>query len=342
MDSKQDNSFLAEENQPLVSDQSSRTFALDVKEGLLADKKFLPSKYIYDQYGDRIFQQIMEMPEYYLTGAEYNIFNEQKANILAALKEGVESFDLVEFGAGDGYKTKVLLQYFVDQQTQFKYVPNDISPNIVDYLENDLEESIPALHVEGVRGDFFEVFHRIENSTVHVRKAILFLGANIGNFSRKESVDFLRRIASFMDPDDRFMIGFDLKKNPATILNAYNDAAGITASFSKNLLKRINRELGGEFKENTFEFYPVYNPQDGNVKSYLISKEEQDVYIASLDQTFHFNAWEAMFMERSKKYSLADINALAEASGFEVVHNFIDANNLFSDSLWKLRQEKPD
>ncbi|WKN30481.1 L-histidine N(alpha)-methyltransferase [Porifericola rhodea] len=311
-------------------------FAEDVQTGLQAEQKYLSSKYLYDKKGDAIFQQIMDMEEYYPTRCEYEIFELHKAEMLKHFGEGVDKFKLIEFGAGDGMKTKVLLKHFWKSSTSFDYVPIDISANIVKTLTKDLNENMPGLSVKGICDDYFRAFEKLDQSDEESRKVVLFLGANIGNFSSEESIDFLKKVASYLKSGDRLLIGFDLKKDPQTILNAYFDKNDITKSFKINLLERINRELGGNFDTSSFEYFPIYDPLEGSIRSHLVSKKEQEVYIEALQQTFHFDAWEAIFMERSQKYDLKDIHRMAEAAGFQCLHHFYDSKRYFTDSLWTL------
>jgi L-histidine Nalpha-methyltransferase len=329
-------------NQPAAEQtmaQPDPDFVEHVKQGLTASAKYLPSKYLYNKKGDQIFQQIMAMDEYYPTRCEYEIFDQNKVEMLNRFQGSAERFDLIEFGAGDGMKTKVLLQHFWKEKANFSYVPIDISCNIVNYLTDDLAENMPGLEVEGICDDYFRAFQRLneEEAHSHIRKVVLFLGANIGNFTHEQSITFLKRTASFLNHGDRLLIGFDLKKEPQRILNAYFDKHNITQSFKLNLLDRINEELGGEFEKDNFKYFPFYDPVKGTVKSHLVSCKEQDIYIASIDTTIHFDEWEAIYMEKSQKYSLKDIEKMAEESGFQVMHNFFDRDRLFTDSLWTLR-----
>ncbi|MGB3849319.1 MAG: L-histidine N(alpha)-methyltransferase [Tunicatimonas sp.] len=322
----------------VLAEKIDQAFAADVHEGLTADAKFLPSKYLYDQHGDAIFQEIMAMDAYYPTRAEHEIFRTHKEDLLNYFGEGGKRFQLIEFGAGDGTKTKVLLQYFWEQSSGLTYVPIDISAHIIHELTKDLKENLPGLKVQGICDDYFRAFDQLADTKDEgVRKVVLFLGANIGNFDASESVAFLKKIAQQLSPDDRLMIGFDLKKDPQRILDAYFDAGGVTKAFKLNLLQRINRELGGNFNVNAFRYFPIYHPAEGSILSYLVSTEDQEVTIDALDQTVHFDAWETIYMERSQKYSERDIAQLAEKTGFRVVRNFFDSKRLFTDSLWALQ-----
>ena len=310
----------------------------DVLIGLTARQKYLPSKYLYNKRGDEIFQQIMAMPEYYLTRAEHEIFSTHKAEMLEKLREGNQSFHLIEFGAGDGMKTKVLLRHCMDQQANVRYVPIDISENILKELSLDLATNLPALDVQPIGGDYFDAIEQLPCLGNETRKVVLFLGANIGNFSEKESNVFLRQIASRLAPGDRLMIGFDLKKDPAVVLNAYFDKENITRAFNLNLLQRINEELGANFDLTLFQYFPLYDPMEGAVRSYLVSQQDQTVHLEALNVTVHFDAWEAIYTEKSQKFNVKDIEHLAQTTGFRVVHHFFDRRQYFTDSLWELNE----
>lgn len=310
------------------------TFAKDIQEGLSKSPKELSSKYFYDAEGDRLFQEIMNMPEYYLTNAEFEILSTYKDEILQ-LMEGVP-FEMLELGAGDGTKTKILLEHFLDQQADFRYRPIDISQNALDGLVGDLKKAWPSLNVSEVQGDYFKALNKMKLEASAV-KLVLFMGATIGNFTRAEALQFLKKLREELNPSDYLLVGFDLKKNPQTILDAYNDPAGITASFNLNLLHRINRELEANFEVDQFQHWENYNPITGETKSYIVSKVEQEVHIAAIDQSFHFDAWEAIYVELSLKYSKEEIDQLASEAGFKVIRNFYDDKKYFADSLWQAK-----
>lgn len=320
------------------SENIDRQFAADVYAGLTADEKYLSSKYLYNKRGDEIFQQIMAMDEYYPTRAEYEIFEMHRQSMLDHFAEEKIPFRLIEFGAGDGTKTKVLLRHFLQQKADFSYVPIDISTNIIKELTADLAENMPDLSVQGICDDYFQAIDQLKPSFdgQHVRNVVLFLGANIGNFSPEESIVFLKEIGAHLSPGDLLMTGFDLKKNPERILNAYFDKQGVTRDFKLNLLQRINEELEADFDLDAFQYFPIYDPMEGGIRSYLVSKKDQQVAIRAIDEVIHFEEWEAIYMERSQKYSVADIQDLADKSGFSILHNFFDSQRLFTDSLWKL------
>ncbi len=200
--------------QPTAGTTALSDFARDVRDGLSRQPKALSSKYFYDEAGDKLFQRIMAMPEYYLTGCELEIFQTQRNDILRSL--GEEPFELIELGAGDGLKTQVLLEHFLAEGVDFVYRPIDISGHVLDLLTDTLAGRWPALEVRPVQGDYFTALSRLSSDNGR-RKVVLFLGSNIGNFDQKQAAGFLRRLRSHLSPCDFTFIGFDLKKDPAVI-----------------------------------------------------------------------------------------------------------------------------
>jgi L-histidine N-alpha-methyltransferase len=308
------------------------TFALDVLKGLTAVDKTLSSKYFYDDNGSRIFQEIMNMPEYYLTNAEFEILAMQSKQIVDAL-EFSTPFNIVELGAGDGLKTFKLLDYLVRNNTNFTYVPIDISQEAIEILTKRLKERLPSLIVKPRVGDYFEILK--ENKQDEYPSLLLFLGSNIGNYKKEKAIELLHLFNDNMAVGDKLLIGFDLKKNPIIIHNAYYDRHGITKRFNLNLLLRINRELDADFKIDDFDFYCHYNPITGDVKSYIISLRKQTVQLRALNKSIDFDYNELIWTELSKKYSLQDIQGLAAHSNFKLNTNFLDCKHYFTDSLWE-------
>ena len=308
------------------------TFAKDVLAGLSAEHKYLSSKYFYDDNGSRIFQEIMNMPEYYLTDAEFEILSMQSQQIFEALQFS-RPFNIIELGAGDGFKTFKLLEYLVNNKVDFKYIPIDISQEAMDILTAHLKERLPSLNVESKVGDYFEILK--SNKESKYPSLLLFLGSNIGNYEDDKAEELLGLFNRNMKKGDKLLLGVDLKKNPIIIHNAYYDKHGITKRFNLNLLLRINRELEADFKIDDFDFYCHYNPDTGEVKSYIVSLRTQCIYIKKLDVTINFDYNELIWTELSKKYNLQDIEDLATASNFKINNNFLDCKHLFADSLWE-------
>lgn len=310
------------------------TFAEDIDAGLSADPKFLSSKYFYDDEGSRLFQEIMKLPEYYLTRSEMEIFSLQTKEIFSAFEADSSDFDLIELGAGDGTKTSVLVKYFLEKNLKFRYVPIDISAEALNFLTEKFHRECPALDIQTEQGDYFktlETFSKLSDK----KKIILFLGSNIGNFSEDRALAFFKELRETMNERDFLFIGFDLHKNPKTILNAYDDSQGVTSKFNLNLLKRINRELGADFNIEEFSHYASYHPLERAARSFLISRKDQVVTIECLGKSFEFKKWEPIYMEVSQKYNEVMIEDLARKSGFTVKRNFFDENRFYTNSLWK-------
>ncbi|WP_439151361.1 L-histidine N(alpha)-methyltransferase [Winogradskyella sp.] len=310
----------------------ANTFAQDVLNGLTAKQKYLSSKYFYDDNGSRIFQEIMNMPEYYLTDAEFEILSMQSKKIIDALQFS-GTFNIVELGAGDGFKTFKLLEYLVNNKISFNYVPIDISKEAIDILTARLKERLPSINIKPKVGDYFELLK--VNKQSKYPSLLLFLGGNIGNYKEDKALRLLELFNENMKKGDKLLIGFDLKKNPVTIHNAYYDKHGITKRFNLNLLLRINRELEADFKIDDFDFYCHYNPITGEVKSYIVSLKKQHVKIKALNKTIDFDYNELIWTELSKKYAIDDIRSLAERTNFSNNTNFLDCKHYFTDSLWK-------
>jgi L-histidine N-alpha-methyltransferase len=319
-----------------ASQKYRNTFYRDVVIGLMATPKHLDSKYFYDAMGDELFRQIMSCPEYYPTDCEMEILSRQAKEIVASIRSHTGDFDLVELGAGDATKTIHLLRELQGEGLDFTYYPIDISRNVIRSLEQSIPEQLPALNMVGLNGEYFEMLQEVtELSRLSQRnKVVLFMGANIGNFDPAAALLFCQSIREQLNPGDLLIVGFDLRKNPATILSAYNDAGGITRAFNLNLLTRINNELGADFNVAQFEHYPTYDPLTGSCKSYLISLEKQTVHFGG-ETCVDFQENEPVLMEISHKYSLEETEQMALQAGFTPVGQFLDRKHWFADCMWK-------
>lgn len=310
-------------------------FKQDVYQGLTSFPKYLLSKYIYDEKGDKIFQQIMEMPEYYLTACEFSILQEHTAAIADSFNSD-SGFDLIELGAGDGKKTKVLLRHLDQRQYDFRYLPVDISNNVLAELQQSLKEELPRVQVEPQQGTYFKTLEKLADYNTR-KKVIMMLGSNIGNLLHEKAIDFLKNIRKAMNKEDMLFMGFDQKKHPKKILDAYNDPAGITEAFNKNLLVRINRELNADFDPDSFLHWETYDPETGTAKSFLVSKIEQEVKINGLDLTVHFQAWESIHTEISQKYDDHVVQWLAEEAGLQIADTFTDNEKCYKNYIFKVK-----
>lgn len=303
----------------------------DVRKGLSARQKHLSSKYFYDDAGSRIFQEIMQMPEYYLTNTEHDILSSQSREIMAAVGYQ-EPFNIIELGAGDGAKTVELLRYCVEAGLPITYTPVDISEEVTHELALRLNKELPGLKVEPLVGDYFHVLEEIEKE--QKPHLFLFLGSNIGNYLPEDAAELISLFSSHMHPGDKILIGFDLMKNPQVIADAYNDRAGITRRFNLNLLKRLNREIGANFNLEKFDFYSHYDPEKGAVKSYLVSLEDQDVVIDQLSELFHLEKDELIYTELSRKFNFQSIAELGASADLNVQQHFTDDRTFFADTLF--------
>lgn len=306
-------------------------FAQDVWEGLSSTPKRLSSRWFYDEIGDALFQQIMSMPEYYLTRAEYRILEKNAGDILQRLSS---TFQLVELGAGDGTKTKLILKEIAQLGKTVKYSPIDISENALIKLQESLQIEFPELNTEYVQAEYFSALKSpvLNNKT---QKLILFLGSNIGNLNQEQSLDFFKQLYDSIQPGDLVLTGFDRVKDPEKILLAYNDPTGITSKFNLNLLQRINSELEANFNLDEFYHQPEYNAKMKAAVSFLVSKTDQTVQIKKINKSVTFRSGEKIHTEISRKLTLEDIEEMADKSGFRVIKNYHSDQSEFTDSLWQ-------
>lgn len=309
-------------------------FAEEVLQGLSSYPKKLPSKFFYDEAGNVLFQKIMNMPSYYLTNREYDILRKYKSEIADLFQDGKQGFDLIELGAGNGKKTKVILKYMMENGFDFTYKPIDISDSVLKSLSASLSKELPHLKVAPEVGEYFKVLGNLKEYNTR-KKVILFLGSNIGNLLHEQAVDFLSKLKDSMLEKDMLFIGFDQKKHPQKILDAYNDDTNITAAFNKNILNRINKELEADFDTDKFLHWETYDPESGTAKSFLVAEEAMQVNIKALDQTINFNQWESIHTEISQKYDDQIIGWLSKKSDLRIIQSFGDQNNDFKNYLFK-------
>ncbi len=328
---------LLEHNQ---SNQHSDEFAMDVLTGLSAQPKCIPAKYFYDDIGSELFQKISQHKDYYPTKTEFSIFQEAAAAIPQAVfsqATNISEIDIIELGAGDGHKSKLVIDGFLQHGCKVNFYPIDISEKAMHLLGENLLNSA-NLNIHGIVADYFTGLNHLKKISSNP-KLVLFLGSNIGNFKKQQSAEFLKRLWLSLNESDHVLIGYDLKKDTLTLNKAYNDSDGLTKAFNLNLLNRMNKSLGADFDVSKFEHYGFYNPTVGAMESHLISLEKQTVYIAALEKQVDFEKFETMHLESSFKFTLAEIAHLASDNGFAMKQNFSDANDYFIDSLWQVHKE---
>ncbi len=298
----------------------------DARDGLSRDLKELPPKYFYDERGSRLFERITEQPEYYPTRAERSILEQQSDEIVAAAKP----HSLVELGSGSASKTRCLLDAMRDAGSLERYVPVDISAEITRETAERLVREYPGLRVHGVICDFER---HLEYLPRDGKRLIAFLGGTIGNFPPDERNSFLSRIAAVMGPDDGLLLGTDLVKDPARLEAAYDDSAGVTAEFNKNVLWVLNRELGADFDPNAFEHRAFYDDDRARIDIRLRSLADQTVTIPALGMEVEFAEGEEMRTEISCKFTRARLEEIYGEAGLEMAEWWTDPDDLFALSL---------
>jgi dimethylhistidine N-methyltransferase len=307
----------------------SANFAEDVRAGLSAAPKHLAPKYFYDELGSALFEAICYLPEYYLTRAEAEVLESNAAEIVKVLQGPLE---LVEFGSGSARKTRAIIGAVLERQERLDYHPIDISATALLDSSTALVTEYERLHVTAYASDYVELLASARLSTSK-RLLALFLGSNIGNYDPLEGARLLRAMSSAFKPGDALLLGTDLKKDPRVLELAYNDPTGVTAAFDKNLLGRINRELGGRFDLDAFEHVARYDGARGTVDSFLIAQRSQTVPIEALGLSVRLSAAESIHTESSYKFDSGDVERLAQRSGFRVERAWSDAAQRFLVSL---------
>lgn len=312
-------------------------FARDVAAGLRAEPKHLSCRYFYDREGSRLFEAICELPEYYLTRAETEILK-RHAGEIASLFQG--DVTVIELGSGNAVKTRLLLEALLPGR-RVRYVPIDIWRPVLEESAADLLERFPPLEIVAIAAEYHEALQQLRSESDRPR-LILWLGSNIGNFTRAEAATFLRRIQGTMTPADRMLVGVDLRKDRAVLEAAYDDVAGVTAAFNRNLLARINHELDGDFDLSAFQHRAIYNQELGRVEMYLVSTRIQRVTIGKIGLTVRFAAGETIHTENSYKYTLEEIRAVATAAGLEDQCFWQDAAGRFNLHLLASRTDSAE
>jgi len=301
---------------------SRRVFLDDVLRGLRQEPKCLPCKYFYDEAGSRLFDEICELEEYYLTRTELAIMQENAPGIARHLGDGVL---LLEYGSGSSIKTRLLLDHLSEPAC---YVPVDISLEHLEASAARLAAAYPQVEVLPVCADFTDDFDLPEPSRSPTHTVVYFPGSTIGNFEREGAAMVLRRIADVCGSNGGLLVGVDLKKHPATIEAAYNDARGVTAEFNLNILRRINRELGADFRLDRFHHRAVYRARRGRVELGLVSQWRQAVTIAG--EVFRFDQGEEIRTEYSHKYTVDEFRDVAARAGWTLDTYWTDPARRFA------------
>lgn len=334
--------------------EESHTLAEVTLEGLSRCQKSLPCRFFYDSTGSRLFEQICRLPEYYLTRTEQSILERSAHEIIAASTPpvppelGVRRLSMVELGSGSSCKTRILIEAAIARQGSFHYSPIDISADFLIQSARSLLSEYPQLEITAIAAEYTDAIPVLPDG--NLPRLFLFLGSNIGNFDPDEAVQFLSAIRARLRPSDHILIGADMVKDTSVLEAAYNDSAGITEAFNKNLLNRINDELGGRFDLDAFAHAAPFIAEMNRIEMRLISRADQDVHIAALDRTFHFTKGEYIHTENSHKYTPDSLKAICQAAGLKIDQTWTDNQNWLTvnllsvhtdDDVWTNRSEAP-
>jgi dimethylhistidine N-methyltransferase len=306
--------------------------AAEVYEGLTSSPKWLSPHLFYDATGSELFERITTLPEYYPTRIERDLFAKHADEMIAAAGKGLT---LIELGAGTAKKTQVLLRALMMQQMSATFYPVDVSRSALEIARKDLNEKFLSLKVRPLLGDYSEGLPQL--ASIKGKKLVLYIGSSIGNFEPGEASAVLLRLRSDMQEGDALLLGVDTapseSKTVRDVVQAYNDSRGVTAEFNKNVLHRINRELGGDFALDTFEHIAQWNAEQSRIEMHLESRKDQSVYIRDLELTLHFRRGESIHTENSYKYTEPKLRELLQSSGFKLERSWYDDKRWFGVHL---------
>ena len=308
------------------------TLAQEVRQGLTRPAKALPPHLFYDEEGSRLYERITELEEYYPTRTERAILaRHATAMITLAATGSALPVHVVELGAGSADKTRLVLSAAVGLRGPTRYLPIDVSPSALELARARIEAELPDVRVLPFVGRHEEAVATI--GALGPRRLVLFIGSSIGNFEDTEAVRLLATVRRGLEPGDALLLGTDLRKSPARLVAAYDDARGVTAAFNKNLLARINRELGGRFDLDRFTHVALWNEPASRIEMYLESRVEQEVRIDALALSVRFAKGERIHTESSIKYDQPRVDRILSRSGFAREKTFTDDAKAFSVHL---------
>jgi len=301
--------------------------AEDVRQGLTSTPKRLQPKYLYDERGSDLFEQITDLPEYYPMREEGNLLNLISPGLVASMSPS----EIVELGSGSSTKTRALLDAGRANGCLKRYVAFDVSESIVRLAMTDLLQRYDGLDVYGIVGDF----HRhLDKIPIHSgRRLVLFLGGTLGNLYRDERIELLREIGKLLAADDRLLVGFDLVKDVAMIEAAYNDAQGVTAEFNRNMLNVINNGLDGDFNPDAFEHYAYFNTEESRIEMHLRPNSKQVVHLRKLGLTVEVGPSETIWTESSHKFTPESVREMLDASGLALREWYTAPHDMFALAL---------
>ncbi|HEU5340836.1 L-histidine N(alpha)-methyltransferase [Edaphobacter sp.] len=323
--------------EPLLAADSAEAVASEARAGLTSTPKRLASWLFYDKAGSHLFEQITTLPEYYLTRAERSIFTAHADEIVqAAAGRPRQTLTLIELGAGTATKTGILLSAAVQLQGTVVYQPVDVSVTALERARRNILSNLPGVAVRCQVADYTRE-PLPENRLPNTRTLALYIGSSIGNFTPAEARGVLRNLRAQLLPDDQLLLGTDLVKDVPTLLAAYNDAAGVTAEFNRNVLERLNRELGADFNSEAFLHKAIWNAEESRIEMHLESTCAQRVHLpasgAGRALTLRFAPGETIHTENSYKFTRSSVESLLGDAGFRASRTWNDSGNLFSVTL---------
>jgi L-histidine N-alpha-methyltransferase len=310
----------------LAADSAAQALRRDVREGLAQTPKSLPPKWFYDSVGSDLFDQITRLPEYYPTRTEAQILRERSAEIAAA--SGADT--LVELGSGTSEKTRMLLDALRDRGSLRRFVPFDVDASVLNAAGSAIQQEYPGIEIEAVCGDFEEHLGKIPRVG---RRLVAFLGSTIGNLTPGPRAEFLSGLAESLQPGDSLLLGTDLVKDTERLVRAYDDSAGVTAQFNRNVLAVVNRQLEADFDLGAFEHVARWNDDEERIEMWLRATTAQRVHVAALDLTVDFAMAEEMLTEVSCKFRPEGVEAELAAAGLRRTHWWTDPDGDFGLSL---------
>jgi L-histidine N-alpha-methyltransferase len=310
----------------LAADSAAQALRRDVRDGLTQTPKSLPPKWFYDSVGSDLFDQITRLPEYYPTRAEAEILRARAAEI--AIASGADT--LVELGSGTSEKTRIVLDALRDNGSLRRFIPFDVDSSVLAAASAAIGAEYPGIEIDAVCGDFEEHLDKIPRVG---RRLVIFLGSTIGNLTPGPRAQFLSALSDTLQPGDTLLLGTDLVKDTGRLVRAYDDAAGITALFNKNVLAVVNRELDADFDIDGFEHVARWNAEEERIEMWLRASTSQRVYVGALDLTVDFAAREQMLTEVSSKFRPDGVAAELAATGLRRTHWWTDAAGDFGLSL---------
>ena len=310
----------------LAADSAAQALRRDVRDGLTQTPKSLPPKWFYDSVGSDLFDQITRLPEYYPTRAEAAILRAQSASIAAA--SGADT--LVELGSGTSEKTRMLLDALRDGGSLRRFIPFDVDAGVLNAAGSAIQHEYPGVEVEAVCGDFEEHLGKIPRVG---RRLVVFLGSTVGNLTPGPRREFLSALSDTLQPGDSLLLGTDLVKDTGRLVRAYDDSAGVTARFNRNVLAVVNRELDADFDVDSFEHVAKWNAAEERIEMWLRALRAQKVRIAALDLSVDFAEGEEMLTEVSCKFRPEGVDAELAAAGLRRTHWWTDPAGDFGLSL---------